>query len=312
MNRTGKLTAAAFAILVVNSLYLWSTAQASIFYIGNILLHFVLGLGVLAAFVWLLLRSGEVRRAMRWATPVLLASAVLGGFLLWKGAITANHAALVAHIYSGFLGALLAGAALKSRRFWVVTIAAAIACAAYAGYERLYPWAAGSVQNSKVVPASMEEEGAGAAIAVLALVGRDEYGPADPVEVLHGLRNAAANVTRTSTSSGSARCTTSHRSTTSFIASPSNTCRTSAERSGSKWCAGCHDHAVFFNGRFDRPIKEQIDTPEAQAGLGCMSCHAIVHVAQHAWATADFTRGIPAAARAGLQPQPVVRALDAF
>ena len=46
----------------------------------------------------------------------------------------------------------------------------------------------------------------------------------------------------------------------------------------SKWCAGCHDHAVFFNGRFDRPISEQIDTPEAQAGLGCMSCHAITHV----------------------------------
>ena len=46
----------------------------------------------------------------------------------------------------------------------------------------------------------------------------------------------------------------------------------------SKWCAGCHDHAVFFNGRFDRPIKEQIDTPEAQAGLACTSCHSIVHV----------------------------------
>jgi len=46
----------------------------------------------------------------------------------------------------------------------------------------------------------------------------------------------------------------------------------------SKWCAGCHDHAVFFNGRFDRPIKEQINTPEAQAGLGCTSCHSIVHV----------------------------------
>src|SRR5208283_3324170 len=46
----------------------------------------------------------------------------------------------------------------------------------------------------------------------------------------------------------------------------------------SKDCGRCHDHAVFFNGRFDRPIKEQIDTPEAQAGLGCMSCHAIVHV----------------------------------
>ena len=40
---------------------------------------------------------------------------------------------------------------------------------------------------------------------------------------------------------------------------------------GSKWCAGCHDHAVFFNGRFERPIKEQVETPEAQNGLGCVS-----------------------------------------
>ncbi len=46
----------------------------------------------------------------------------------------------------------------------------------------------------------------------------------------------------------------------------------------SKWCAGCHDHAVFFNGRFDRPIRQQIDTPEAQAGLACTSCHAVTHV----------------------------------
>jgi hypothetical protein len=46
----------------------------------------------------------------------------------------------------------------------------------------------------------------------------------------------------------------------------------------SKWCAGCHDHAVFFNGKFDKPIKEQIQTPEAQAGLACTSCHSIVRV----------------------------------
>ena len=46
----------------------------------------------------------------------------------------------------------------------------------------------------------------------------------------------------------------------------------------SKWCAGCHDHAMFFNGMFDEPIAGQLDTPEAHAGLGCMSCHSIVHV----------------------------------
>lgn len=46
----------------------------------------------------------------------------------------------------------------------------------------------------------------------------------------------------------------------------------------SRWCAGCHYYAVFFNGRFDRPISEQIDTPEGQVGLGRMSCHAIVQL----------------------------------
>jgi tetratricopeptide (TPR) repeat protein len=35
---------------------------------------------------------------------------------------------------------------------------------------------------------------------------------------------------------------------------------------------------VFFNGRFDKPIKDQLQTPEAQNGLGCVSCHSIVHV----------------------------------
>src|SRR5208283_2016518 len=274
MNRTGKLTAAAFAILVVNSLYLWSTAQASIFYIGNILLHFVLGLGVLAAFVWLLLSSGEVRRAMRWATPVLLASAVLGGFLLWKGAITANHAALVARIYSRFQGALLAGAAPKSRRFWAVTVVAGVACAAYAGYQRLYLWAARSVHNPNVVPASMQAEGAGP---------QSPFWPS----------SAQTNTGRLIPSKffmDSKRCGDCHKeiydqwnSSMHHFASFNNQFYRKAIEymqdvsgtHGSKWCAGCHDHAMLFSGRFERPAREQIDTPEAQNGLGCISCHSI-------------------------------------
>jgi tetratricopeptide (TPR) repeat protein len=62
--------------------------------------------------------------------------------------------------------------------------------------------------------------------------------------------------------------------------------------SPSKWCAGCHDHAVFFNGRFDRPIKEQINTAEAQAGLACTSCHSIVHVGS-TMGQGDFTIEYP-------------------
>src|SRR5207248_2109414 len=79
----------------------------------------------------------------------------------------------------------------------------------------------------------------------------------------------------------------------------------------SKWCAGCHDHAVFFNGRFDRPIKEQIDTPEAQAGLGCMSCHAIVHVGS-SMGNADFTVEYPPLHELASSRNKYVRAMDYF
>ncbi len=46
----------------------------------------------------------------------------------------------------------------------------------------------------------------------------------------------------------------------------------------SRFCAGCHDPAVLLTGRWKTPIIQQIHTPEAQAGLGCFSCHSIVHV----------------------------------
>jgi tetratricopeptide (TPR) repeat protein len=79
----------------------------------------------------------------------------------------------------------------------------------------------------------------------------------------------------------------------------------------SKWCAGCHDHAVFFNGRFDRPIREQIDTPEAQAGLGCMSCHAIVHVGS-SMGNADFTVEYPPLHELANSHNRYIRAIDYF
>src|SRR5207344_161203 len=46
----------------------------------------------------------------------------------------------------------------------------------------------------------------------------------------------------------------------------------------SKWCGGCHDMAVLLTGRMDRPIRETIDTPQSQAGIGCLVCHSIVDV----------------------------------
>ncbi len=50
------------------------------------------------------------------------------------------------------------------------------------------------------------------------------------------------------------------------------------ERSGNdpaRWCASCHDPLVLFTGRFADHVALDLDHPTAQAGLTCLSCHAI-------------------------------------
>ncbi len=44
-------------------------------------------------------------------------------------------------------------------------------------------------------------------------------------------------------------------------------------RAKSKWCSGCHDPALMLAGKMNKPIDR--NTAEAQAGLTCLSCHAI-------------------------------------
>lgn len=310
MNRTGKFTAAAFAILVINSLYLWSTAQANLFYIANILAHFALGLVLLAVLLWLLLSSPEARRRLRWSAPVLLASAVLGGFLLWKGAVTSNHAIVVAHLATGFLGALLVAVALRSRQFWAVGVLAAVVFAAYAGYQQAHPWSLAKVKNPNVVPTSMQEEGAGAGSPFWPSSAQTSTGKIIPAKFFMD----------------SKRCGECHKeiyeqwnSSMHHFASFNNQFyRKTIEHmqdvsgtQGSKWCAGCHDHAMFFSGKFERPVREQIDTPEAQTGLGCISCHSIGEV-HGSMGNGGFTLDYPKMHELAASDDPVVRWVHDF
>ncbi|MYD12649.1 MAG: tetratricopeptide repeat protein [Gemmatimonadetes bacterium] len=47
-------------------------------------------------------------------------------------------------------------------------------------------------------------------------------------------------------------------------------------RAASKWCSGCHDPVLLFAGGMGREIDR--NSPAAQAGLTCLSCHAIDHL----------------------------------
>ncbi len=293
-----------FLLLLVNSVYLVARPEASLFYFANVGLHLLLG--ALLAGAALRELGGAWRRLpvlLRIAVPGLLVAAVTGLALAFTGADRQHYALLRAHVVASIVGALpalawMATAAFRvgggdARAKWGV-VAACTALVATAGIgvrdrsenARVY-----RIANPAVTPARMEDEGSGPTSPFFPSSARTNVGGIIP-----------ANFFLTSESCG--RCHkeifAQWRSSAHHFSSFNNQWyRRSIEymqdvvgTKPSKWCAGCHDHAVFFNGRFDRPIKEQIDTPEAQAGLACTSCHSIVHVGS-TMGQGDFTVEYP-------------------
>lgn len=72
--------------------------------------------------------------------------------------------------------------------------------------------------------------------------------------------------------------------------------RVSMERDGntraSRWCAGCHDIVPFVSGEMDDPNYDDVNAPSSQAGITCVTCHAITHV-NSTRGNGDFTIAEP-------------------
>jgi tetratricopeptide (TPR) repeat protein len=79
----------------------------------------------------------------------------------------------------------------------------------------------------------------------------------------------------------------------------------------SKWCAGCHDPALLYSGKFDTPIKQIVDRPEARAGLGCLMCHSIVEV-KSTMGQGDFFLEYPKLHELAASENPFARKLHDF
>ena len=215
---------------------------------------------------------------------LFLLSGAIGIYLMVHGNLRVDRPVLWAHIVAAIaaVAAFLPFARRISVNFfrWMAFALAAVICLTSC-QRGLWAAAAGRKRSDRkrpLVPASMEEEGGGPSLRI----GRHPRRPISRTIFRRAtswkVKNAE-NAIATFITSGKARRTTSRVSTTSSIGSPLNTCRTcSTRRKPSQWCAGCHDHAMLFSGRWKKPVREQIDTPEAQAGLGCISCHAISHV----------------------------------
>ncbi|PYR59942.1 MAG: hypothetical protein DMF91_13500 [Acidobacteria bacterium] len=282
----------AVTAFAVNTAYLAAFADASLFYFVNVVLHIALGAVLGVVFARRLAGSWRgMNPALLVAAGLLAAGALTGAAIVVVGAAGPFRWLLPTHIALTLAGGIpLAGYAavlgvqrIAGRDRQLVVAMSALVCLAAAGSA-----ASGArresdararfrIVNPAVVPASPLEEGAGP---------RSPFFPSSADTNVRGI--IPANFFLTSETCG--RCHTEiyeqWKSSTHHFSSFNNQWyRKSIEymqdvvgTTPSKWCAGCHDHAVFFNGRFDRPIREQIETPEAQAGLACTSCHAITHV----------------------------------
>ena len=285
-----RLALAGFIALLMNSAYLVAAPSASLWYYANVGAHPLLG-------VMLALALAPRVRHRDWATRPLLASgfgtlavSLLIGLAVAVLGATRQYAPLLqVHVATAVLGATLVAMHLwrsvtgAPRRSWAVracligALSAGLAAPMIRASRDAELRRAYRIENPAGPPVSMAEASAGRA---------NPFAPSSATTNTGG--TIPGDFFLTSETCG--RC---HRdiydqwnsSAHHFSSFNNQWYRRSVEymqevvgTEPSKLCAGCHDHAVFFNGRFDQPIKDQIDTPEAQAGLGCVSCHSIVHV----------------------------------
>ena len=283
---------AATVVFVLNTAYIAATASASLFYFFNVVLH--MGLGALLAVVFAP-RLAAVWRStglfVRVTSLLCAAGAVTGVAIMIVGAAGPYRRLLPVHIALSVAGAVpllfhaaatrLPSTIRRPRAAFaaicaalIVTLVASVAGAARDQDARRAKY---RIVNPTSVPESMRQEGAGP---------ESPFFPSSADTNVRGIIPATFFMTSESCGRCHKDIYQQWKSSTHHFSSFNNQWyRKSIEymqdvvgTKPSKWCAGCHDHAVFFNGRFDRPIKEQIETAEAQNGLGCTSCHSITRV----------------------------------
>jgi len=279
-----------FLALLVNTGYVAAFSSPTVFYMTNVLGHVVLGAVLAIALLFIMRRTGLLSGAPI-AVIFLLLAFVLGAILTWAGNIRGNAWILWSHIAAAILGvaALIPFVwkkAAQGDRNWLtfkkgfqLALIALIALPIIGhGYKRYFPDPANRIVNPASPPLAMEGEGGGPKSPFFPASAQTNVGGIIPSNFFMD-SETCGNCHRKIYDEWNASSHHFGSFNNQFYRKAIELMQdTQGSPRGSKWCAGCHDHAVFFNGRFDKPIEPQIDTPEAHAGLACTSCHAIVHV----------------------------------
>jgi tetratricopeptide (TPR) repeat protein len=319
-----RLASLLLAILFLTAAYVFVWPSANVPYFAGVILH--LGAGVL----FLLTLAFALRSILRDATPsaragwILLAvGGLLGVVLIFTGTRRGDWPLLYVHIgvclaggallasaWAAKHGILAGGSGAAALRNFAFLVAAAI-LAAGAWWVRTVPWErAYRIENPPIAPASMDGEGDGPGGHFFPSSGQTYSGETVPEDYF--LDSAVCQ-----------RCHADiyqqwQSSMHHFSSFNNQWYRKSIEYmqevdgvQPSKWCAGCHDAALFFPGNFNTPIKDRIFTPPAQAGMGCMVCHSIRKV-NSTMGQGDYVLEYPAMHKLVASTNPFVRRMIDF
>ncbi len=285
-----KLSVLVFLILLLNSAYLFSFGEPTLFYILNVLFHLALGIVLIIPFgIYLSQKFKDISPPGRIGVIGLIVGIATGGFLMIVGATTPYRWLLITHIISISVGSLLFTVHLLkdstnlSPRFKNLIICVLVGVVFFPIGAKLsqhyFPNKDYLVKNPALPPTSMYEEGGGPT---------GHFFPAS-------VETETGNLIPTDFFLTSETCATKgchpdifrqwNESAHHFSSFNNQWYRKSIvymqEVNGiesSKWCGGCHDPAILLNGIMDRPIEENLHTPAAQAGLACTACHSMEKV----------------------------------
>ncbi len=285
-----KLSLVVFLILLINSAYLFSFGEPTLFYISNVLFHLALGTILIIPFgVYLYHKFKNISPIGRIGIFGLIVGIATGGYLMMVGATTPYRWLLITHIVSISIGSLLFcihllkdSTSLSSslKKVIVGTLIAVLFFPIGAKLSQHYfPNENYFVKNPALPPTSMYEEGGGTTGHFFPASVETETGNLIPTDFFLTSETCAANGCHPDIFKQW------NESAHHFSSFNNQWYRKSIiymqEVNGieaSKWCGGCHDPAILLNGIMDKPIQENLHTPAAQAGLACTACHSIERV----------------------------------
>jgi tetratricopeptide (TPR) repeat protein len=307
------------AALAASALILYSWPAPTIFYEGIVLLHLLLGVALLLItipYILSLVRQGTVAERIGWI--VLLVGGGLGAAIIYTGARRREWDLLYSHILISILACAILAFVVAGRRGWLAAspaksalrlalcLAVAAGIAAGAWWVRTIPWQRTYViRNPKIAPASMDQEGAGPNSQFFPSSGETATGKTVPQDFFmdsQACQRCHADIYREWDSSMHHFSSFNNQWYRQAVVYMQDTVGVQP----SKWCAGCHDAALFFPGNFNTPIASRVHTPAAQAGIGCMVCHSF-RMIKSTMGNGDYILQYPALSKLVATKNPYLR-----